>query len=134
MAVTHHLVQYGGLSDAAQLFRAKRALHRQVRARFPVERLIEQLDGKLVPGPLFEQVRCRIEALRLELVRMGADPDDPRRDPAPACGLRAQILALGVRLRACGRPPRQSARALAEAHQQLQQLLGQGKWDYDAGA
>jgi hypothetical protein len=80
-AINHTSVRYGGLSEAAQLFRAKRALRHQVRARFPAERLLDTLEGKLVPGPLFERVRHRIEALRLELVRMGADPDDPRRDP-----------------------------------------------------
>ncbi len=136
MANTKAVVGYGGMSEAAQLFRARRTLRRQIRARYPVERLLEQLEGKLVPGPLFEQVRRRIEALRSELVRMGADPDDPRRDLPPACGLRAQMIALFVRLRACGRPPRNSAQTLAKAQAELQRLLvntASGN-EHDAGA
>ena len=118
--------QVGGWSDPAQLSRARRALRRQVRARFPVERLTEQLDRRLVPGPLFEQVRRRIEALRFRLVTLGADPDDPRRDAPPACAARAQIMALCVRLRACGRafgrPPATDA-ARREALERLRTLL-----------
>ena len=97
--------QVGRGSEAAQLARARRALRYQIRARFPVERLTEQLEGRLVPGPLFEQVRLRIEALRLRLAVMGADPDNSCRDAPPACAARAQIMALIVRLRACGRTP-----------------------------